>query len=131
MNEYHNDGNFGFVIEPYKMIKGEQTFLIYNRDGNRHAKSYVHIDHDGYFYPYGSMDEYKHNGNFHFVIREYGVDNMSGEMMYLIYNNDGDRHPNKYLHIRDDGMLQMWGAMGQYHNDKNFHFVIKRYVKNS
>merc|ERR1719502_2420398 len=71
-DEHFNDVNRHWTIEPYKIIKGKQTYLIYNPDGNRNPNSYLHIASDGCVFPHGPMtSEYKEDCNRHFVIEEY------------------------------------------------------------
>lgn len=126
MDSWHtNDGNRHFVIKPHKVIRGEQTYLIYNTDGSRHPNKYVHIRDDGHLQAYGPMDSWHtEDGNRHFVIKPYKV--IRGHQTYTIFNVDGSRHPNKYVHIRDDGHVQAYGPMDSWHTeDGNRHFVLE------
>lgn len=140
-DETHSqDTNRRFVIRPYNsIVDGEenkpsspkphdykQRYLIYNKDGNHQPNQYVHVRKDGRLQCYGPMDVHHHNPNGHFIIEPYQT--LEGEQMYLIYNPDGPRHPNKYAHVRLDGIIQCYGAMVE--SDKSNverHFVIKPY----
>ena len=119
--EHREDGNRQFLIEPYKLIHGKPTYLIFNADGDRRPNSYWHIAEDGHVYPYGPTDEeHKNNKNRHFVIEP--LDDGSG--CYIIYNNDGDRAPNQLVHIREDGHLQAYNTKALKDNG-NRHFIIE------
>lgn len=47
---------------------------------------------------------------------------------YVIYNPNGNRHPNKFLHVRSDGDLQVYGPMDDEHrNDVNRRFRVRKH----
>jgi len=121
------DGNRRFKIEPYKIIDGDQTYVIWNGDGSRHPNKYMHVREDGYIQVYGPLNQtHRNDCNRHFVIKEYKV--IGGQMTYLIWNKDGNRHPNQYVHVAGDGKLMSYGPMNaEYTADCNRHFVIEPY----
>jgi hypothetical protein len=50
------------------------------------------------------------------------------EGTYLIHNPDGNRHPDKFVHIPSGGQLMAYGPMDEEHrNDGNRHFVFKKW----
>ena len=125
-----SDGNCRFMIEPYQVVGGEQTYVIYNTAGDRRPNTYMCIkSYDGWLQcPSAAQcpmnEESKRDGRF--VIKPYKV--IDGVQRFLIWNSNGDFAPNKYLHVRNDGFWQAYGPMNQSHtDDRNRHFVIQPY----
>eukprot|EP00927_Polykrikos_kofoidii_P014676 TRINITY_DN16472_c0_g3_i1.p1 TRINITY_DN16472_c0_g3~~TRINITY_DN16472_c0_g3_i1.p1 ORF type:complete len:560 (-),score=65.02 TRINITY_DN16472_c0_g3_i1:69-1748(-) len=128
---YCHGGNSHFVIEPYRMIDGEQTYVIYNREGDLAPNQFMHIRYDGELQMCGSMDsDNYHDLNRHFVIKPCAVHGGDGKPLHVIYNLDGDRAPNRYMHIRDDQVAEMYAQADDQHcaDHPNSLFVIEKYT---
>ena len=117
-----------FVIEPYGVVRGKQTYLLSHTAGSRHPNTYVQISKDGYLKLCGPMDgAHRDDGNSHFVIEQYDQP-IDGKAAYVLYNLDGSQAPNKYLHVKSGGQAMIYGPMNEWHyRNGERHFVLEPY----